>query len=426
MLAPIGWGLLVSCVFVLSRLRQKRRQLQILDVDDESDVSSSSYEDTQEFGDSDVEHDGGHKNALIDAITIPTGDIELGRMLGRGSLGSIYVGDWEGTMVAVKILAATHAVPGHQNLQLPPNLLSLDSANSTTAASRVPLLRREASALARLRHPCLCSFFGVMDVGSGLAIVLELMTGGSLSTLLLERPPGTIESHIVTRIAWEVTVGLAFLHRNGIMHRDVKPSNVLLDENLHAKVTDFGLSSDNSSDDIDEWSPNLSATELDMNNRLSWYTAPELISHGTQPATQYTERCDVFSYGVLLFELMSPEEFVPPENIPKLAPLSTNYRPPLKLNEDMRAFEPLISQAWDQDPCNRPTMLEIMSAFAQTGLAPSSLLSLAREGAVLAGDDNADSRSSLSEALWGARDDDCRPAKRMAAMAKAKIDWSRS
>jgi serine/threonine protein kinase len=75
-------------------------------------------------------------------------------------------------------------------------------------------------------------------------MVLEYMSGGSLHDLLHNPTPGRgdLPAQLLARILAEVASGVAYLHSNGVMHRDVKTANVLLDDACHAKVTDFGIS----------------------------------------------------------------------------------------------------------------------------------------------------------------------------------------
>jgi tRNA A-37 threonylcarbamoyl transferase component Bud32 len=136
-------------------------------------------------------------------------------LLGKGGASDVHLGEWLGTAVAVKVVR-------DKGLQL---------------------LRTEAKLLAQLRHPCICSVFGTMELGDGhRAIVLEYMSGGTAFELLHKKvADAPLPTEIACRIARETASGLAYLHTNSYMHRDVKSSNVLLDKNLHAKVADFGI-----------------------------------------------------------------------------------------------------------------------------------------------------------------------------------------
>jgi serine/threonine protein kinase len=341
-------------------------------------------------------------SALMEALQIPSEDVELIRSLGRGSMGSCFIADWAGIPVAVKVMSTTTgSLP-------PPQALLLPLGGSAGApADCVPHLRREAAVLARLRHPCLCSFFGLVSVHGGIGVVFELMTGGSLANLLLERRPGCIEAHIAARIARDVAVGLAYLHRNGITHRDIKAANIMLTEGLRAKVADFGLSPPARPGQA---MGHVAAAAGHANTRPAqmgapWYMAPELITRSNdEPAEPCRKRTDVFSYGVLLFEIMAPEPLVTPAAVPKRVPFSTGWRPELRLSEGLEPFEPLIRSAWDEVPGRRPTMPELVAGISQTGLAPPSLMALDGQSSVESVREE-DASRRLSEALWGSPDE---------------------
>ena len=139
-----------------------------------------------------------------------------------------------------------------------------------------------------LRHPCVCALLGVCMFDSRPSMVLEYMTGGSLHDLLHNSAERTVRDHfaaLISRIVAEVASGVAYLHSNGVMHRDVKTANVLLDDARHAKVTDFGIST------------RFGRPDYTAETGTYRQMAPEVILH-----KPYNYKCDVYSYGVLLWE----------------------------------------------------------------------------------------------------------------------------
>ena len=122
---------------------------------------------------------------------IPASDIALGRELGRGGMGTVRAATWLGLPVAVKTL-----VDGDR--------------------SKHEQLEQEAALLASLRHPCVCQFFGTCVFDSGPAVVMELLNC-SLHELI--SGPSRIPAPLCLRLAHETAQGIAFLHRNNVLHR---------------------------------------------------------------------------------------------------------------------------------------------------------------------------------------------------------------
>lgn len=141
------------------------------------------------------------------------------RELGRGGMGVVFLARQENLdrEVALKILPAASRLPG---------------------LARHRLLA-EARALARLRHPSLVTVFEVIDAGELCAYAMEWVRG---STLAQELAKGEIADPVrCCRMAIQIARALAAAHGHGLVHRDVKPSNILLGENGEAKLSDFGL-----------------------------------------------------------------------------------------------------------------------------------------------------------------------------------------
>ena len=129
----------------------------------------------------------------------------------EGASSQVWDGDWAGARVVIKVLRE------HEALR---SFLS------------------EVNIWKQLRHPCVCALLGVCTFDGRPSMVLEFMTGGSLHDLL-HNPKSQqhdVDHILAARLVNEVASGLAYLHANGVMHRDIKTANVLLDEARHAKV----------------------------------------------------------------------------------------------------------------------------------------------------------------------------------------------
>jgi eukaryotic-like serine/threonine-protein kinase len=156
----------------------------------------------------------------------------------------------------------------------------------------VERFRREARALAQLNHPNIVTVIDRGEFEGRQFIVFEHVDGETLKSLV-ERE-GALPIDQAISLVHQVARGLAFAHEHGVVHRDVKPHNVLIDEDGVAKVTDFGIArSIDPSDGLTETGTLLGTSE---------YIAPEQAS-----GQRVDERSDQYSLGTVLFELLTGE-----------------------------------------------------------------------------------------------------------------------
>jgi serine/threonine-protein kinase len=195
------------------------------------------------------------------------GYLDLEEEIGRGGMGTVYRAQDRrlGRTVAVKLLHAD---------------LASDAAVRTRFA-------REARALAGLKHAHIVTVHDVGEDEGTPFIVLELVEGGSLAHHV------PCELARALELAIEVASALAYAHAQGVVHRDVKPGNVLVDESGHAKVADFGIAR-SLRPDARGWT----VTRLDEAVGTPDYMAPEVLA-GAPP----DPRADLYALGVLLHEL---------------------------------------------------------------------------------------------------------------------------
>nr|WP_134010317.1 Stk1 family PASTA domain-containing Ser/Thr kinase [Streptomyces sp. 846.5] len=148
---------------------------------------------------------------------------------------------------------------------------------------------REAKAVARLSHPNVVNVFDQGQDGDAVFLAMEYVPGWTLRDLMQDR--GALAPRTVLDILEPVLAGLGAAHRAGLVHRDVKPENVLLTEDGRVKVTDFGL--------VRAVSGETQATTGQVMGTVS-YLAPEQIEQGaTDPRT------DVYACGILMFEMLT-------------------------------------------------------------------------------------------------------------------------
>ena len=199
------------------------------------------------------------------------GRYELNQLLGRGGMSSVY-------RARDTVLERQVAV----------KLLHEQFAADEDAVER---FRREATSVAQLAHP---NIVGVIDRGEDgrrQFIVFELIDGPNLKEVVRDRGPLPVPEAL--RYAIEVGGALGFAHEQGLVHRDVKPQNVLLAPDGGARVTDFGIARAVELDGLTQTGTVLGTSE---------YVAPEQ-ARGEQvgPAT------DVYALGIVLFELLAGE-----------------------------------------------------------------------------------------------------------------------
>ncbi len=157
-------------------------------------------------------------------------------------------------------------------------------------------LLREARAAAKLDHANICSVYSVEETEQGLCIVMQYLEGQSLKEII-EKGPCPFDSFY--SVATQVTAGLEEAHSKGILHRDIKPGNIMLLPDGRAKLVDFGLAAS-------------SAAEATLSAGAAGtpaYMAPEVLG-----GQRGDERSDLFSVGVLFYEMITGKSPFPRES----------------------------------------------------------------------------------------------------------------
>ncbi|XP_022957030.1 probable receptor-like protein kinase At5g24010 [Cucurbita moschata] len=262
-------------------------------------------------------------------------------LVGEGGFGKVYKGVLKnGMKVAVK-----RSQPG--------------------AGQGISEFEREITILSRIRHRHLVSFIGYCDEGLEMVLVYEFLEKGTLREHLYNSklPPLAWKKRL--EICIGAARGLHYLHKGsagGIIHRDVKSTNILLDENLVAKVSDFGLSR---AGPLDE-----THVSTDIKGTFG-YLDPEYFR--TQ---QLTEKSDVYSFGVLLLEVLCARPALNP-TLPReqinLAEWGVRCKKMELLEEiidpklegqiepnSLRKFSDTIEKCLQEDAANRPTMADVL------------------------------------------------------------------
>ncbi len=148
--------------------------------------------------------------------------------------------------------------------------------------------RREARAMAQLSHPNLVNVYDFSASGGEVFLIMELITGGTLRELLAERGP--MPPHAAAAVMRGMLTGLSVAHAKGMVHRDIKPDNVLIDASSRVKLSDFGL--------VRATAETTQSTDQIVGTVA--YLSPEQVD-----GSPLTAASDVYSAGIVLFELLT-------------------------------------------------------------------------------------------------------------------------
>jgi len=220
-----------------------------------------------------IERPGGTGGAPLERGTTIAGRYRLEEPIAAGGMATV----WRATdavltrPVAVKVL--------HAHLAADPEF--------------VARFRREAVAAARLAHPAIVAIYDTCDDPE--AIVMELVEGRTLREELDHR--GFLPAGEAVAVASSICQALEVAHKAGIVHRDVKPANVLLSDGGQLKVADFGIAKAARAGDADDDLPDLTAIGRMVGTAK--YLAPEQVSGGAIDA-----RTDVYAVGAVLYEML--------------------------------------------------------------------------------------------------------------------------
>jgi beta-lactam-binding protein with PASTA domain/tRNA A-37 threonylcarbamoyl transferase component Bud32 len=200
---------------------------------------------------------------------------------------------------------------------------------------------QEARSAARLANPHVVSVFDQGQDSDMAYLVMEYLPGITLRELLAER--GTLSAQQVVDIMDAVLTGLAAAHRAGIVHRDVKPENVLLADDGRIKISDFGLARAASAN---------TATGQALLGTIA-YLSPELVTRGIADT-----RSDIYALGIMMYEMLTGEQPYKGEQPMQIAYQHANDsvpRPSARNPEVPDELDDLVLWATERDPEQRPT-----------------------------------------------------------------------
>src|SRR6201989_2440820 len=247
------------------------------------------------------------------------GRYRIERKLGAGGMADVYLAEDQelGRRVAIKILNDRHAADD----------------------SFIERFRREAKNAAGLSHPNIVSIYDRGEAEGTYYIAMEYLDGRSLKELIVARGPAPV--NVAIDYARQILAAIRFAHRPGIVHRDIKPHNVLVDGEGRLKVTDFGIARAGTSQ----------MTEAGSIIGTAQYLSPEQARGG-----EVDQRSDLYSLGVVLYELLTgktPFEGDTPVEI-AMKHLSNTPTPPSELRQDIPPeLDMVVLRALAKDPDSR-------------------------------------------------------------------------
>jgi serine/threonine protein kinase len=198
-------------------------------------------------------------------------------------------------------------------------------------------LDREAKAAGKLSHPNIVTIYDVGEDGNVQYIAMEFLRGNTLESLI--RNGLNWDYKTISRVVMQVCDALEYAHENGIVHRDIKPANIMILEGNKVKVMDFGIARLDKSASMTH-----TGTALGTPN----YISPEQLK-----GQMVDRRSDIFSLGVVFYEILTSQKPFKGETISALiySILHTEPTPPSEVNLDVpRIFDKIIAKALVKDP----------------------------------------------------------------------------
>ncbi|XP_014640636.1 PREDICTED: ankyrin repeat and protein kinase domain-containing protein 1 [Ceratotherium simum simum] len=246
-------------------------------------------------------------------------------------------------------------------------------------SSDVNCLIEEAAKMEKIKFQHIVSIYGVCK--QPLGIVMEFMASGSLEKML---PTHSLSWQLKFRIIHETSLAMNFLHsiKPPLLHLDLKPGNILLDSNMHVKISDFGLSK------WMEQSTRMQYIERSALRGTLSYIPPEMFLESNKvPGPKY----DVYSFGIVIWELLTQKKLYSGFGMMTIIiRVATGMRPSLQPVSDewpgeAQQMVDLMKRCWDQDPKKRPCFPDItvetdmLLSLLQSAVADPESEALARK-----------------------------------------------
>lgn len=246
-------------------------------------------------------------------------------VIGRGKFGIVYKGIHRGTkqVYAIKVL------------------------NLDTSEDEVKDVQQEIQFLSHLKQvPNVTHYYGSYLNGTKLWIIMDYCAGGSLRTLL---KPGKLDEKYIGVIVREVLIALQYIHKQNVIHRDIKAANVLITNEGKVQLCDFGVAAQ------------LTATSVRRNTMAGtpYWMAPEVIMEGTS----YDVKADIWSLGITIYEIATGNPPYCDKEAIRAMQLITKSKPPrLDGQQYSSLLKEIIALCLDENPEERLSAEELLKS----------------------------------------------------------------
>lgn len=253
----------------------------------------------------------------------------IGNKFASGANSRIYRGIYKQRAVAVK-------------------MVRIPERDEARRAELEEQFNSEVAFLSRLYHPNIVQFIAACKKPPVYCIITEYMSQGTLRMYLNKKDPYSLSAETILKLALDISRGMEYLHAQGVIHRDLKSQNLLLNDEMRVKVADFGTSC---------LETKCQATK--GNKGTYRWMAPEMTKE-----KPYTRKVDVYSFGIVLWELTTcllPFQGMTPVQA-AYAASEKNLRPPLS-SSCPPVLNNLIKKCWSANPARRPEFSYIVSVL---------------------------------------------------------------
>jgi tRNA A-37 threonylcarbamoyl transferase component Bud32 len=260
-----------------------------------------------------------------DGTPLQLGRYEVLELVGQGAMGSVYKGKDPtiGRLVALKTIRFEHGKSEEELEELRERFY------------------REARAAGNLSHPNIVTVYDVGGEGDLQYIAMEFLEGHTLVEIVKNKR--ALNYKIMAKIIMQVCSALDYAHKQGVIHRDIKPANIMVLKNFEIKVADFGIARLDKS--------NMTLTQTGMAMGTPNYIAPEQLK-----GERVDARSDIFSLGVVIYELLTHKRPFTGENISQLIYSILNAEPekPSSIDENIPGiFDMVTTRCLAKDPFDR-------------------------------------------------------------------------